>query len=116
MPLPKGTRMYDGEEINQAIGASAPRVVVPVTGTTLTLTPADTALWINPAAGIQDLTVRLPSSAIPGGIVNLGFGQNVAAMVVQQPNGTQIGSGSVVAGQGQQYRYINVAIGWARWI
>ena len=116
MPLPKGTRMYDGEEINQAIGAGAPRVMVPVTGATLILTPVDTALWINPVAGIQDLTVRLPSNASPGGIVNLGFGQAVAALVVQQPNGTQVGTGSVVAGQGQQYRYINPTIGWARWI
>jgi hypothetical protein len=114
--LDSGVRMRSGQEVDAAMGTGAPRVVVPLTGDTLILGGADSCVWFNPAGAIAALTVRMPSTTLSGSIVNLGFNQAISTLTMQQPSGTQISAGSVVAGQGQQYRWINATAGWVRWM
>ena len=116
MTLDSGVRMRSGQEVDTAMGTGAPRIVVPLTGDTVTLGAADTCVWFNPAGTIAALTVKMPTIGMSGAIVNIGFNQAINTLTMQQPSGAQISSGSVVAGQGQQYRWINATAGWVRWI
>jgi predicted amidohydrolase YtcJ len=117
MAFPHGTRMFSGEAINASTATGPPRVEAPLTGATITLGSDDTVLYVNPAGTIAALTIRLPPTASQqlGKVVNISFSQIVTALTVQDSAGAAVASTSGAVTTGQQYRYVNATLGWARW-
>lgn len=117
MALAPGTRMLSGEEINSAAAFGPPKVVAPLTGTTVTLGKDDTVLHVNPAGTIAALTVKLPPTAgQPNGkVCHISFSQIVTALTVQNSNGGAVASTAGAVATGHIYRYVNSTLGWVRW-
>jgi len=117
MAFNPGVRMHDGASINASTASGPPRVVVPVTTDTITLTADDTVLYVNPAGTIAALTIKLPpvAGAALGKVVAIGFAQIVTTLTVQDSAAGAVATTAGAVGVAHEYRFVNATIGWVRW-
>lgn len=91
-------------------------VVVPASGSTLTLTDLR-PVYVNSAATLAALTVKLPA-ATERNSIDVGYARPVTALTVQNPDGTPVAGSPANAygpGSAHVYRYVSDAIGWTYW-
>lgn len=104
----------DGSFLNEQ-DAQPVLVAVPLTATTITLNKGQNQAYINPAATIATLTVKLPPQPAAGQTVTLSFGHIVTALTIQDAGGNAVtGAASAGAvGVATTMKYIGGA--WVKW-
>lgn len=103
------------EAVLRAAGDNTPAIVtaVPVTTDTITMVAGEKLLFVNPAGTIAALTIKLPPSPVAGQIVEIGFGQIVTTLTLQDSAAGAIATTAGAVGVAQQYRFIGAA--WVKW-
>lgn len=109
----------DGTFFNESGGQPA-LVLAPATGSTVLIPSTARDVYVNPAATIAALTVRLPGSVANGQQVSIGFGQTVTALTVQDFYGAAVAGApttGTAAGGARVLKYIRgaSATGWVLW-
>jgi hypothetical protein len=111
------TWLWDGVKWEAELTLFTVTTVNPASGATVVLTVRQ-PLYVNNAAVLAALTVRLPPSPVPTQYAVLGFRSSVTALTVLTDAGAAIvGSPASVYGPGAaiEMRYVDNIIGWVYW-
>lgn len=92
-------------------------VITPVSGETVTLADLRPR-YVNNAAELAALTIRLPSSVVSGNAVEISFRSPITVLTMQTAAGAAIPSMPTNAygpGAALLFKYVDDAVGWAYW-
>lgn len=109
--------LWDGVKWEAGLAPLTVTTVVPVSGDTITMSGRQ-PLYVNNAAVLAELTIKLPPSPVPTQYAVIGFRSPVTTLAIQTYTGAAI-TGSPVSAYGPgaaiEMRYVDNTVGWTYW-
>lgn len=109
--------MWDGAKWLDTSNPLPLLVLTPASGAMITLTDRR-PVWIDNAAVLASLTIRLPASPAANDLITIGFLSPVTSLSMQNSAGVVLPTGPTNAygpGSALYFRYINATRGWVNW-
>ena len=103
--------------VTSAIHAGPVNVQAPISGATITLTGLE-PLYVNNSAVLAALTVKLKASPVSGDMQEVGFGNPVTLLTVQNSAGVAVATAPTNAygpGAAIHFKYVDATVGWVYW-